>query len=273
MTTLSPATQPTRLDDIRPQPQVQGDVPSPAPEINVAWSERRLSLLGGLGLAFYGIARRTWGGAALALVGGALVHRAVSGNCKLYSALGLNTAETDTPRDPEDFFDHAIHVEQSVSILRDQGELYRFWRDFQNLPRFMDHVKSVQVVDDKRSRWVVQGPVGMSLQWEAEIINEESNELIAWRSLGGADVDVAGSVRFIPAPEGRGTEVRVVIDYIPPTGKFGDVVAKLLGDSPSGQIREDLRHFKQLMESGEIPTIQGQPKGTCKGSGKQQSGY
>jgi uncharacterized membrane protein len=272
MTTLNPATQPTRLDDVRPQPEVDRETPQPGSEINVAWNERRLSLLGGLGLAFYGITRRSIGGAAVALLGGALVHRAISGNSKLYSALGISTAKSDGAREPEEYFDHGIHIEQSVTILRDQAELFRFWRDFQNLPRFMEYVKSVEVLDDKRSRWTVQGPVGTSLKWDAEIINEEPNQLIAWRTLGGADVDVAGSVRFVPAPEDRGTEVRVVIDYIPPTGKFGDVVAKLLGDSPSGQIREDLRHFKQLMEAGEIPTIQGQPKGTCKGSGKSHSG-
>jgi uncharacterized membrane protein len=127
----------------------------------------------------------------------------------------------------------------------------------------MKHVESVSVLDEKRSHWVVRGPAGSTVEWDAEIINDEPNALIAWRSLDNAEVDNAGSVRFVPGPEGRGTEVRVVLDYIPPAGRVGKWVARLFGEEPSQQIHEDLRRFKRLMETGEIPTIEGQPTGNC----------
>jgi uncharacterized membrane protein len=118
----------------------------------------------------------------------------------------------------------------------------------------MSHLKSVEVLDGRRSHWVARSPVGTKLEWDAEIINEKDSELIAWRSLEGASVDNAGSVRFIPAPAGRGTIVRVTIEYIPPAGSIGQLVAKLFGSAPAHQIREDLRRFKQFMETGEITT-------------------
>jgi len=124
-------------------------------------------------------------------------------------------------------------------------------------------VKSVKVTDEKKSHWVVDGPAGKDVEWDAEVINDEPNTLVAWRSLAGATVDNAGSVRFVPGPEGRGTEVRVVIDYIPPAGRVGNWVAKLFGKNPASEIREDLRRFKRLMETGEVPTTEGQPRGTC----------
>ena len=116
---------------------------------------------------------------------------------------------------------------------------------------------------EKRSHWTVKAPAGTTVEWDAEIINDEPNSLIAWRSLGNANVDNAGSVRFVPGPEGRGTEVRVVIDYIPPAGVVGKWVASLFGKNPASQIREDLRRFKRVMETGEVPTIDGQPVGSC----------
>jgi uncharacterized membrane protein len=154
-----------------------------------------------------------------------------------------------------------------MTINRSPWDLYQFWRNFDNLPRFMKHVKSVNVIDEKRSHWVVDGPAGKSVEWDAEIINDEPNALIAWRSLANATVDNAGSVRFVPGPEGRGTEVRVVIDYIPPAGVVGKWVSMLFGKNPESEIREDLRRFKRVMETGEVPTTEGQPRGTCTGSG------
>jgi uncharacterized membrane protein len=240
--------------------------PKPARQINVSWDERRITLAAGSALALIGLLRRSLGGLGLAGLGGAMVYRSVTGHCPMYSALGVSTAEKEPSAEPEEFFRRAIHVETSVTINRSPDELYRFWRDFSNLPRFMQHLKSVEVIDEKRSRWTAKAPAGFSVQWEAEIINEESNALIAWRSVGGSEVDNAGSVRFVPGPDGRGTEVKVVIDYIPPAGQLGRIVARLFGEEPSVQVKDDLRRFKQLMETGEIPTTQGQPRGTCKNS-------
>ncbi len=151
-----------------------------------------------------------------------------------------------------------IRVEQSVTINRAPEELYNFWRNFQNLPRFMRHLVSVQTTSETRSHWVANAPAGTAVEWEAEIINDQPGKLIAWRSLEGADVDNAGSVRFEKATGGRGTFVRVTLQYDPPGGTLGSIIAKLFGEEPKGQIQEDLGRFKQLMETGEIATTVGQ---------------
>jgi uncharacterized membrane protein len=254
------------MGDVIAQPHVEAQPSDQTREINVGWNERRLSLLGGAGLALLGLARGTLGGLGLAAAGGMLAYRGFTGHCGIYQKLGRNTAIDDQSTDPDEYFSRGIHVEQAFTINRPADELYRFWRDFANLPRFMTHLKSVEVIDEKRSRWVAKAPAGLSVQWDAEIINEEPNSLISWRSVGGADVDNAGSVRFVPAPGARGTEVRVVIDYIPPAGKLGSLVARMFGQEPEQQIQDDLRRFKQLMEAGEIPATAGQPRGTCERS-------
>lgn len=164
----------------------------------------------------------------------------------------------------------AIRVELSVTINRSPEELYTFWRDFQNLPRFMRHLISVQISGDKRSHWVAKAPAGRTVEWDAEIINDKPNELIAWRSLEGAEVDNAGSVRFEKATGGRGTFVRVTLQYDPPGGTLGSMVAKLFGEEPKGQIQEDLGRFKQLMETGEIATTVGQSSARAEEDEREQ---
>jgi uncharacterized membrane protein len=146
-------------------------------------------------------------------------------------------------------------VSRAVTINRSAEDLFKFWRNFENLPRFMTGLVSVRA-EGKRSHWVARGPLGTHAEWDAEIITEESNRLIGWRSLEGSEVATAGSVHFNPAPGGRGTEVRVEMKYEPPAGKVGALIAKLFGEDPARQIQEDLRRFKQLMETGEIPTAQ-----------------
>jgi uncharacterized membrane protein len=229
---------------------------------NVADTERIASGVAGGLMLLYGLGRGTLGGIALTALGGGLVYRGATGHCPTYQALGIDTADHG-PATARDFFDHGIHVEQSFTVNRSPWDLYQFWRDFENLPRFMHHLKSVKVLDSNRSHWEARGPAGTTVEWDATIINDEENALIAWRSLDGADVDNAGSVRFLPAPEGRGTEVKVVIEYIPPAGRLGAALAKIFGEAPDQQIQEDLRRFKQLMETGEIPSTEGQPRGTC----------
>jgi uncharacterized membrane protein len=236
------------------------------PEVNVGQTERTLSAVAGGALALAGLRMRSLPGVLLAALGGGLVYRGVSGHCPAYQSLGVNTADADQDTDgapPEEYFDRGIHVEQSMTVERTPWDLYSFWRNFENLGRFLHHVESVKVLDEKRSHWTVRAPAGSVVEWDAEIINDEPNSLIAWRSLANANVDNAGSVRFVPGPEGRGTELRVVIDYIPPGGRVGKWVATLFGKNPAHQIREDLRRFKRLMETGEIPTVEGQPTGTC----------
>jgi uncharacterized membrane protein len=153
-------------------------------------------------------------------------------------------------------------------VNRPAAELYRYWRNFENLPKFMDHLESVRTTGEKRSHWVAKAPAGTTVEWDAEIINEKENELIAWRSLENADVDNAGSVRFQEAPAGRGTEVRVSLEYDPPGGMVGAAIAKLFGEAPDQQIQEDLRRFKQVMEAGERATTEGQASGRSATSGR-----
>lgn len=145
-----------------------------------------------------------------------------------------------------------IHVTEAITINRPRHEVYGFWHNFENLPRFMAHLESVQVLDERRSRWKAKAPAGATVEWEAETIEDRPNELITWRSLPDASVPNSGSVRFKDAPGDRGTEVLVELRYQPPGGKIGALVAKLFGEEPEQQVKGDLRRFKQVMEIGEI---------------------
>jgi len=233
-----------------------------APQINVGAQERLISAGAGALLALYGLKRGGLGGILVAASGAMLVQRAVTGHCRVYEALGMNTADTDGAA-PEAYFERGIQVVERFTVMKSPEELYSFWRNFENLPRFMKHLESVRCEGEKRSHWVANGPAGYKVEWDAEIINDEPNRLIAWRSLGGADVDNAGSVRFTSAPGDRGTEVSVTMDYIPPAGRAGAFIAKLFGRDADQMIREDLRRFKQLIETGEVPTTEGQSRGSC----------
>lgn len=233
------------------------------PDVNVGGDERTLSVAGGALLALLGLRMRSVTGLAVFGAGAALVHRGYSGHCNVYSMLGKSTA--DAPAAGK-YFEDGIHVEVAYTIQKPRAELYAYWRNFENLPRFMDHLESVTVTDEKRSHWVAKAPAGRTVAWDAEIINEKVDELIAWKSLGGADVDNAGSVRFVDAPGDRGTEVRVVLDYIPPAGRLGKWVAMLFGEAPEIQIKEDLRRFKRIMEAGYTPTTEGQSAGSGRSS-------
>jgi uncharacterized membrane protein len=139
-------------------------------------------------------------------------------------------------------------VEEVITINRTPEELFAFWRNFENLPRVMEHIDHVECIDQRRSHWRLRWPKEKVVEWDAEIINEHPNELIAWRTLEGSDVQHAGSIRFTPAPGARGTEVKLALEY--QTSKFASFIAKMFGRSPEQQIEEDLRHFKQLMEGG-----------------------
>jgi len=150
-----------------------------------------------------------------------------------------------------------VRVEQVTTINRSIDEVYAFWKNFENFPRFMRHLESVQQLSGPLSRWRAKGPAGMSFEWEAEMLEEREHEWIAWRSLEGADVTNSGSVRFQRAPGARGTEVRVQLQYEPPAGKLGQGIAWLFGEEPSQQIHEDLHRAKQLLETGEIPLSDG----------------
>jgi uncharacterized membrane protein len=228
---------------------------------NMADVERWCSMAAGLGLAAYGLSRRHGARWLLAGLGTILVRRGMTGHCHTYEFLGINTAGTGSDTRRALGGRGGVNVDESVTINRPVEELYRFWRNLENLPRFMHHLKSVERVTDTLSRWRAAGPAGSEVEWSAEIINEVPNQVIGWRSIEGSDVVSAGSVNFDEAGAGRGTRVRVRLQYSPPGGKVGAAVAKLMGRDPATEIREDLRRFKQLVESGEVPTTEGQPRG------------
>ncbi|HEX2114995.1 MAG TPA: SRPBCC family protein [Alphaproteobacteria bacterium] len=155
----------------------------------------------------------------------------------------------------------AIRSTKAITIDASPETLYRFWRNFENLPRFMDHLESVHVIDNKRSHWIARGPGGRKFAWDSEVIEDRPNAYIAWRSTGNADVRNTGNVRFDRAPGDRGTEVRVEIAYLPPAGQVGATIAWMMGQAPEQRIQENLRKLKQLFELGETPTTEGQPSG------------
>ena len=232
----------TSGQDIVPnQPQKSNETNS------VSDAERWATLIGGGAMVLLGLRQGSLRGALTALAGGGLMYRGVTAQTGIQDALGMN---------------QSIKVEKTVTISnKSPEELYQFWRNFENLPYFMKHLKHVSVINNTRSHWIASAPMGGSVEWDAEIINDQENRLIAWASVEGADIDNSGFVRFQRAPEGRGTEVKVVIEYNPPGGVVGDAIAKLFGEEPQQQIGDELRRFKMLMEAGEMATTEGQPSG------------
>lgn len=223
---------------------------------NVGNVERIISAVGGGALVGYALKSRTKSSIVLGAIGAGLLYRGATGHCDAYEKLGINTAEhpgQDVARD--------VHVEKSITINQSPKELYRFWRNFENLPRFMENLESVTEGENNTSHWVATGPGGVKVEWDAETYNEKENELIAWRSLPGADITNAGSVHFEPAPDGRGTYLKVVLNYNPPGGKASALFAKLFGQEPGQLVEHNLKRLKQIIETGEIATIEGQPSG------------
>jgi uncharacterized membrane protein len=213
--------------------------------------ERALSAAAGLGLALAGVRRGRLAGMALTAMGAGLLWRGITGRCQMYAALGLNTAEhnpaTAVPAK------QGFRIERSISVQRSPADLYRFWRRLENLPQVMGHLKYVEAVDDQHSHWKAEGAFGADVEWDAEILNERENEMIAWRSLPGGDIDTAGSIRFRQVDENGGTEVTLSMKYNPPAGKLGAQVASLFGEGLEAKLDEDLERFKQVMETGMAP--------------------
>jgi len=213
--------------------------------VNVGSGERALTGVAAAALALYGLRYRGPGRIALAAAGGFLAWRATSGHCPVYQLAGVDTAHRASTKEALGG-GRGVHVLEGVTIARPVADVFGFWRDFSNLPRFMSHLESVSG-EGPRSHWVARGPVGTSVEWDAELINEVENKVIGWRSLEGADVVHAGSVNFEEAP-GGGTELRVKLQYESPAGKAGALVAQWLGVDPAKQIREDLERLKTILE-------------------------
>jgi len=243
--------------------RVHGDRSDEA-RTNVGQLERWLSVLGGAALAVYAVDRRGARGALLALAGAELVRRGVTGHCLVYDALGVTTEgdgrlgalpHRDEPASRTAVLQarHAIKIERSITVNRTPAECYATWRDPANLPRFMKDLEEVARLDDTSARWRMRLPGGRMVEWTAVVFNDKPNELIAWKSTTDADIANAGSVHFRDAEGGRGTEVRLVMEFEPRGASvMPHSVARLLGQAPDALVQEDLRRFKQLMETGEV---------------------
>ncbi|MGV3502563.1 MAG: SRPBCC family protein [Adhaeribacter sp.] len=227
---------------------------------NAGTAERLLAALTGSVLAYYGFKKPAPAGLLLGLAGGALVVSGVTGQWPVNPAKSRRLGATAAEK--------GFEITQSLTINKPRQELYQFWRQLENLPRFMQYLEEVKQTGARRSHWVARIPKDLiykkkvgSLAWDADIVKEEENERIAWRSLPGSEVENAGEVHFTDAPANRGTVVRATISYRPPAGGAGKMAARILNPAFSGLVRQDMRRFKRLMEAGEIPTIIGQPSG------------
>jgi len=241
---------------------------------NISPTERVVSGVAGGALIALGIKQGGAVGVLLAVLGGGLTLRGATGHCQVYDAMDINTADAQQQKQQPRHFGAGskkspfsnkllaskIHVKKSVTINKSPAELYQFWRNFENLPKFMTHLESVTITGDKTSFWKAKAPLGMTVEWNAEITSDQENERIGWKSVEGADIPNTGVVEFKPTST-RGTEVRVVLTYESPAGELGAIVAKLFGEEPSQQVYGDLYRFKSMMESGEIITVEGQTSG------------
>lgn len=216
--------------------------------VNMEANERNISLAGGAALVLLGLVRRGWLGAGVGALGAFLVHQGSTGFSLIYKLLGTNRAVHDTDAAISVPHQQGKHVSTGITLNRPISEVYDFWRDFKNLPVLMPYLKAVEVQSPTRSHWVVNGPVGMTIEWDAEIINDERDRVIGWRSLENPYVDHAGSVRFSPTADGEGTEVQVQLEYLPVGGAVGMALSNIIGVAPEQQLAESLRRLKDWLE-------------------------
>jgi uncharacterized membrane protein len=215
---------------------------------SVSDAENWLAFGAGAALLLVGASRRSAIGACLAMSSAPLLYRGVTGHWP------FATGDVSAPADTRTALagDRGVHVRESVRLEVPVADVFRFWRRLEHLPRFMSHLEQVTETNGQ-SHWIASGPAGVRVEWDAEIINEVENKVLAWRSLPDSEVINAGSVNFDTVRDGHITQLTVHLQYAPPAGKTGALVASLFGREPSQMIREDLRHFKQLLEAGEIP--------------------
>jgi len=220
--------------------------------INIQRGERWLSPAGGGVLLALGIKKRGFWGLAGALLGCELLRRGISRHSFLYQALHIRSAPQTSSGGRREAL--CCRTERAVTINRSPQEVYLSWHHFEQLPEILSILKEVQVQNFMHSRWVIVTPGGFSFAWEAEIVSEEPGQHISWRTRPGSAIAQRGTIEFTPAPGGRGTEVKVVLDYHLPGGKPADLLARAFGISPDQRLRESLRQFKANMEAGEFPT-------------------
>lgn len=221
-------------------------------------AERIASFAVGTGLLIMGLSSLARGrairGVTMTAAGGALASRGVSGRCAVYRSLGIEPEDAGWGSTP---LSRHVHVVETITVGASPDEVYSRWRNLETLPDILSHLKHVEVLDEKRSRWIAEGPMGADVEWEATIEHDEPGRLISWRSKVSAPVHTEGRVEFKKAPGDRGTVVRVDLRYRPPGGAVGVAIAKLFRADPEHEIRDDLRRFKQMVEVGEVSTSRG----------------
>lgn len=214
---------------------------------------RDLSLFGGGLFLLIAARQESWKRVILGLLGAGLVYRGVIGRLR---TAGPKISDATTVRKK---LPGTLDVKETITVNTSAAEAYHFWRDLEQLPRFMTHLESVEMMEGDRSHWVARGPAGITLEWDAATVEDRPDELISWQTLPDSDVQHAGEVRFAAVPGGRGTEVTVSFKYYPPGGIAGEAFAHLTNTLTEHQIREEIRRFKQVLETGEVATIEGQP--------------
>ena len=225
--------------------QVSGNSPH---VMNLGLAARWASILGGVSIISYGMKKGSTAGKVVALMfGGDLVYGGTTGHSPLLNALGLRLGGTRLGRSASIPYKQGIRVDADITIARPPAEVYTFWRNLENLPRFMRHLKSVTNNGPNRSHWVADCMAGQTVEWDAEILNDQPHTLIGWRSLPGSMVDTAGSVHFKPSGD-NSTDVHVELQYLPPAGKLGAAFAKLMGTDPANHVKEDLKRLKRELE-------------------------
>ncbi len=252
---------------------------------NVDRTERQLAVAAGGVLLVHALMSRSSMSLLTGALGAALVWHGQSRRSPLYEALDVNTArqplwgdgdgwsqrqeqpraqswqQSSTQPQQERRYRNAIEIERAVTINKPAEELYQYWRKLENLPNFMEHLQTVEQIDEKRSHWVARLAGGLPVAWDAEIVEDQPNERIVWRTLPDAQVQQSGVVTFKPTNGERGTVVKVDIKYSPPGGIVGETFARMLNGITAQQVKDDIRRFKSLMETGEVPTTEGQPSG------------
>jgi uncharacterized membrane protein len=212
--------------------------------VNVGDKERMLSAIAGGALTLYGLRRGSLGGLLVAGLGAALGYRGLTGHCAMYERLGIDAGGAQ-----RSVGNLGVKIDREIVVNAPPERLYGVWRNLENLPRLLSHVERVEVLSPTRSRWTLKAPI--SISWEAELINDKLNELIAWRTVGNQWVNHAGSVSFEPIGGGA-TRVHVSLQYDPPGGRIGHAVASLFSEDAGSQIEQDLANFKRAVEEGRL---------------------
>lgn len=225
--------------------------------VNLMQVDRWGYVAAGMALLAWALRRRGVLGGGAGGVAAWLMYQAYTGNNPMFEPLDIRVNRRPSEADAKE----TIVIDDALTIGKPREEVYRFWRDLENLPRFAPWIRQVQVLDERRSHWEVEGPHGGSVQWESEITHDMPNEEIAWRTTANRSITNFGSVSFRDAPAGRGTIVRVHLEYVSPAGSFGAAVARLIGRAPQSMVEQSLRSLKQLLEVGEVATVQGQTSG------------